>query len=379
MKTPKYLASGFLFFFTLLFFSSMAFSSFDIPASSAILMESKTGQVLFEKDADTKLPPASITKLMTLLLAFEELEKGRVQWDDLVEVTENAWKMGGSQMFLNIGQKVTYGELITGISVISANDACVAIAEHIYGSENAFVTAMNRKASEIGLNHSNFKNSNGLPEEDHYMSARDIAILSRYLINKFPQILELESMKEFTFNNIRQFNRNPLLGTFDGADGLKTGWTTEAGYCLVGTAQQFDLRLISVVLNTASESERNAASRSLLNHGFRNFQKVDIVKQNELVKNVPVLDSKTRKVDVYAATTVSAIVSAEMKDQVKPQITLNEPLNAPIRSGTTVGELKVLVDQKVLGSTDLVVVEDIARVNFFVRIFRRLLKLFGIG
>jgi serine-type D-Ala-D-Ala carboxypeptidase (penicillin-binding protein 5/6) len=380
MSTTKYLASSMIVFFSLLVYSSIAFSSsFDTPAASAILMEAKTGQVLFEKDADTSMPPASITKLMTLLLAFEEIEKDRAKWDDLVEVSENAWRMGGSQMFLNIGQRVTYGELVTGISVISANDACVAIAEHIYGSESSFVTAMNRKATELGLQNSGFKNSSGLPEEGHYMSARDIAILSRYLINKFPQILELESMKEFTFNNIRQFNRNPLLGTLDGADGLKTGWTTEAGYCLVGTAEQFDLRLISVVLNTKSEDERNSASRSLLNHGFRNFEWIDIVNQNEIIQNVQVLDSKERNVDIYASTSVSAIVSEELRGQLKQEITINEPLVAPIRSGSVVGELKLTVEDQVIGRTDLIVSEDVSRVNLFVRLFRRILKLFGIG
>jgi serine-type D-Ala-D-Ala carboxypeptidase (penicillin-binding protein 5/6) len=381
LKSAKYIS--YLLLVSILSFSInpnlFAFADFDLPAETAVLMEAKTGQVLYQKDGETPLPPASITKIMTLLLAFEELDSGRVNWDDLVTVSQKAWEMEGSTMFLNIDQKVSYGDLITGISVVSANDACVAIAEHIFGSEQEFVSKMNLRASSLGLQNTNFKNATGWPQEGHYMSAMDIAVLARYLVNTYPKILEIESMSEFTFNNIKQYNRNPLLGKFDGADGLKTGWTTEAGYCLVGTAMQNDTRMIAVVLKTDSETQRLASSRTLLNHGFRNFVLQDVALSGEDAPPLTVQNAKEKFVPIQIKETLSAVVPIESKNEISKEITIKDTLKAPLPAGTVVGEMVFSLDGRPIGRVDLVTVDDAPKANFLVLLFRRLLKLFGIG
>lgn len=386
MRTKVILLYIILLFSTVLTINLTVYSYLDIPAESAILIEAKTGQVLFERKPDEPLPPASITKIMTLLIAFEALDSGKVNLDDLVTVSENAFKGGTneSMMYLNVGQEVSYEDLLKGISIVSANDGCIAIAEHLYGSESAFVSAMNRKAKELGLTNSQFQNSTGMPADDHYMSARDIATLSRYFINKFPKILEYESKRSFTFKPsgspepITQNNRNPLLGNFDGADGLKTGWTTQAGYCLAGTAKRNGIRLISVVLKTDSESERFASSRILLNHGFNNFLTEDIVKKNEIIKSIPIKNSRKKYIDIKTAATGSAILSNKTRDKIEKNITLKENLEAPIPSNTVVGELEILIDNQHISTIDLLTDQEATRVNIFVRLFRYFLSLFEI-
>ncbi|HHV58974.1 MAG TPA: D-alanyl-D-alanine carboxypeptidase [Clostridiaceae bacterium] len=356
---------------------SPVIAEFDVDAQSAILIEASTGQVVFEKNADIPMPPASITKIMTLFLAFEALDKGDITWEDQVVVSEDAWRMDGSEMFLNIGTKVSVGDLITGISVVSANDGCIALAEYLYGSEKAFVEAMNKKAKELGLKNTQFKNSNGLPAEGHYMSARDIAILARELITRHPRILELESMREFTYNGIKQYNRNPLLGVFPGADGLKTGWTEEAGYCLVGTAVQNDMRMISVVLKTENEEQRLKASRELLSYGFRNFEKATLVWADSVIGERPVKDGKELSVEVIAKDDISAVVPIDSKDKVEKIAEYSKELVAPVSKGEVVGTLKLELDGRLLGQTDILVNQDVARAGFFVRLFRWLSSLFG--
>ena len=347
-----------------------AFASIDVAAGSAILIEASTGQVLYDKNSDVALPPASITKLMTLVLAFEALETGKVKWEDEVTVSEAAWRMGGSKMYIEVGKRVKYGELITGISVVSGNDACIAVAEHLYGSENVFVKNMNAMAKKLGLTKSNFLNSTGMPAEGHKMSARDIANLAKYLIETYPRILEIESMREYTFNGIRQDNRNPLLGSFPGADGLKTGWTTEAGYCLVGTASQGGMRLISVVLNTENENQRKVVSQELLNYGFRNYEIVNAISENETIALVPVKNGKKFNVAVKSLVQIPVVVTAGQKDNIKLVVKDMGKLNAPVTAGTVVGSVEVQLDGKVYGSTELVTVEDVPKINFIRRFFR---------
>ncbi len=358
-------------------YCGQAIASFDISAESAILIEASTGQVVFEKNADTPMPPASITKLMTLFIALDSLEKGEIKWDDEVVVSEDAWRMDGSQMFLAIGQKVSIGDLITGISVVSANDACISIAEHLYGSEGAFSEAMNRKAKELGLTNSHFNNSNGLPSDNHYMSARDIAILAQQLIESHPRILELETIREFTFNNILQYNRNPLLGVYPGADGLKTGWTEEAGYCLVGTALQNEMRMISVVLKTENEEERLKSSRELLSHGFRNYEKATIMWANSLIGERPVKDGKQLTVPIIAKDNIIAVIPIGSRDEIEKTPEYIKDLQAPITKGDVIGTLKLSLNGKLLGQTEILVNQDVDRAGFFVRLFRWIAGLFG--
>lgn len=351
---------------------SASAAAFDVAAGSAVLMEASTGQAMLEKGADTPLPPASITKLMTLLLALEAVEQEQVAWDEPVIVSERAWRMGGSEMFLSIGQEVAFGDLLTGIAVVSANDACIAVAEHLTGSEESFVQRMNERARELGMNNSSFLNSSGIPAPGHRMSARDIAVLSRHLLLKYPKVLELYAKREFTFNNIRQFNRNPLLGRFPGADGLKTGWTDEAGYCLVGTAVQNGVRLISVVLNTAGEQERLTATQELLNYGFRNFNLHTAASAGQpLGEGVPVKDGRKLLAAVTGKEDIRVMLPAgRQPDELEMLIVNPVELRAPVAAGTSAATLEVRLDGVTLTTAELVTAEEITRANFFVRLLR---------
>lgn len=354
---------------------AFAENSFDVSAGVAVLMEASTGQLLFAKNAEQPLPPASITKLMTLLLAFEAMEDGQVSWEETVIVSEKAWRMGGSEMFLELGQEVAFGDLITGISVVSANDGCIAVAEHLLGSEEAFVQRMNQRATELGMTRTNFKNSNGIPAPGHEMSARDIAVLSRHLINNHPRTLELETQREFTFNNIRQFNRNPLLGKFPGADGLKTGWTDEAGYCLVGTAEQDGIRMISVVLSTASDSERLTASQELLSHGFRDYQLATALEPGDVPGEVQVKNGKKTSVNVTVQESVSVVVPTGREGDLELVVLSPVTLEAPVAAGTPAATLDVRLDGETLTSAELVTTDEVKRANIFVRFFRAIGRL----
>ncbi len=349
--------------------------AFDVEAGAALLMEFSTGQVLFEKNADLPLPPASITKLMTLLLAFEALEAGRVSWEDQVLISEKAWRMEGSKMYIGVNTRVMFGDLVTGVSVVSGNDASVAVAEHLAGSEEAFVRLMNEKAGELGLTRTRFHNSHGLPAPGHEMSARDMAVLARYLIMNHPKILEIESQRELTHNNIRQANRNPLLGRYPGADGLKTGWTNEAGYCLVGTAEQEGVRMISVVLRTESDQARLKASSELLNHGFRDFRLVVAAKPGDTVGEAEVRGGREVTTALTVGEEVPVVVPAGRQGDLELVVTEKRVLEAPVAAGREVGRLEVRLDGEVLATATAVTAEEVERANVLVRFFRGLVRL----
>ncbi len=343
---------------------------FDVDARAAILLEPETGTVIYAKNPDEPLPPASITKMMTLLLAFEALEEGRVGRDDIIIVSERAWRKGGSQMFLEVNREVTLWDLLTGISVVSANDACIAVAEHLTGSEEHFVQLMNERAAALGMTATRFKNSTGWPAADHYMSARDIAILAKQIVLHHPDLVELEAKPEFTFNDIRQFNRNPLLGRFPGADGLKTGWTTEAGYSLAGTAVQNEMRLISVVLNTPDEGARSRISKKLLNYGFRNFTLQEVVSAGSPLGEISLEKGRKRELPVNAANSLQAIFPINQEDQLEITKNIAATPVAPVAEGDIMGTVQVLLDGKILAEGNLVAGEDIDKANILVRIFR---------
>jgi D-alanyl-D-alanine carboxypeptidase (penicillin-binding protein 5/6) len=352
-------------------------AQFESSAGSALLMEASTGKFLYEKEADIAKPPASITKLMTLLIGFEAIEKGQAKWDDLVPISEKAWRMEGSRMFLEVGTKVPYRDIITGISVVSANDGCVALAEYLYGSETSFVQIMNDKAKELGMKNTQFKNASGLPAEGHYMSARDIGILAKHLLERFPEILEIESMTEYTYNNILQYNRNPLLGRFPGADGLKTGWTTEAGYCLVGTAQQNGIRMITVVLNTASEEERLQTAQELLNHGFKNFEFTDAVSTSTIVGNARVEEGKEKTVQLKLDESARVLIPVNSKDQLSYELKLDMPvLKAPVLPDTVVGEYVILHNGQVQATVPVSTVQEVEKAGWFELLFRKISDFF---
>jgi D-alanyl-D-alanine carboxypeptidase (penicillin-binding protein 5/6) len=377
MQKGRRLISLLLITFLLLPTVALAGNTFDVASGSALLMEFSTGQVLFDKNADIPLPPASITKLMTLLLAFEALESGQVVWEEEVLISEKAWRMIGSKMYIKVDTRVKFGDLVTGVSVVSGNDASVAVAEHLYGSEEAFVRRMNEYAAELGMTNTRFQNSTGLPASGHEMSARDIAILARHLILNHPEILELESQRDFTYNNIWQENRNPLLGKYPGADGLKTGWTEEAGFCLVGTAEQDGVRMISVVLNTTSDQQRLIASQELLNHGFRNFRLAVAVSPGDIVGAVPVKHGRQTTVDVTVNEEVTVVAPAGRQGDIELVITEAKALEAPVTEGESAGTVEVQLDGETLAETELVAAEDAARANIVVRLWRAIARLFG--
>ncbi|EEG76025.1 D-alanyl-D-alanine carboxypeptidase family protein [Dethiobacter alkaliphilus] len=350
--------------------------SFDSRADVAVLMEASSGQFLYEKNADTPLPPASTTKIMTLLLAFEALERGDIDWDDTTIVSRNAWsaEVVGSRMFLDLDQEVSIRDLIYGISIVSANDGTVALAEHLSGSEEAFVQQMNQRAQELGMTNTVFRNTSGLPADGHVMSARDIAILSRELIVNHPGILDIETQPEFTFNDIHQYNWNRrFLSSFEGANGLKTGWTDESRFNLAGAALRDGRQLISVVMGAESESERVAATSELLNHGFNQFSPQTIAQKGEVVAEVAVKDGRQQVVPVTVPQEVEVAVPQGRENDIE-LVVAEETLTAPVEEGAVAGQLLVQLDDETLYSVQLYTAEEVGRANFFVRGFRGIMN-----
>ncbi len=344
----------------------------EIEAHAAVLMEYSTGEILFAQNAEEPLPPASLTKIMTLLLGYEALEEGRIAWDEEVVISERSWSTGGSQMFLEIGQLVSVGELITGIASISANDACVALAEHLYGSEELFVREMNRKARDLGLANTQFTNTSGLPEPSHYSSAMDMARIAHYLIAHYPDALELHAMREFTFNDILQYNRNPLLGRYPGADGLKTGHTREAGYCLIGTAAQDGMRFLTVVMNAPSNQGRLDDTETMLNHAFRNYYLHRFFDEGEIVGSVAVSGGEERFVDVQTDRAVEVVIPLIREDDLEYSIITPQSIPARVEAGTPAGEIEVSLDGRPLQSVPLSAVGEVeraGRISLFFRAF----------
>lgn len=359
---------GLLFPFTNSVSAEISFP--EVSSESAVLMEFSRGEILFSKNGDVRMPPASLTKMMTLLLAYEALEEGRVTLDEEVTISEKAWQTGGSQMFLNVGQKVSYEDLMTGIAVISANDACVALAEHLFGLEASFVQEMNKKARELNLKNTQFENASGLPHPDHFSSAEDIAILSHYLISTYPEVLKLYSQREFTFNEIPQMNRNPLLGRFPGADGLKTGHTSEAGYCLAGTAEQNGMRFITVVFNAPSEAVRLKDSEALLNFAFRNYSLEEVFSEGEIVTAVKVSKGVEKEVQLQVGNAVKVVIPYHRKEDLTCRINAPETITSPVEKGTPLGKVEIILDDTVLYEEPLLAAEDVARAGRLALLYR---------
>lgn len=345
----------------------------ELNAGSAVLIDAENGTLLYEKDARVQRPPASLTKLMTLLLAMEDLKSGLVDWDTMVTVSEQAWRTGGSQMFLNIGQQVSFKDLLKGITIISANDACVAVAEHLNGSEAAFVQRMNRRAAELGLENSHFVNPHGMDDPDHYMSALDVVRLAAYFIRTQPEAAAFQSEKEFTFNEIRQFNLNPLLGSYPGADGIKTGSTPGAGYCLAATSKQQGMRLIGVVLNTDSEEQRREDSETLLNYGFRNFEIKTLYEKDEVIARLPVKRGQKREACLVAGGPVRAVVPrGDSSYKITEELDLPDTVAAPVKEGDIVGTLRLKNPEgELIGEVELTAQESLKRLGFLPNLLRQ--------
>lgn len=359
--------------------------SIPITAGSAILMEATSGRVLFEKDPDKKMAPASITKIMTMLLAMEAIDQGKASLDDMVVTSEHAMEMGGSQIWLEVGEEMSLADLMKAIAIVSANDASVAVAEHIAGSEEAFVDMMNQRARELGMTGTHFANCHGLPHRDHYTTARDIAIMSRALL-RYPKVHEwFTTWIDYVRGGKNILvNTNRLVKFYEGADGLKTGFTEEAGYCLAATAKRGGLRLISVVLNVADSQLRFKEASALLDFGFRHYAGVEIASQGQVMAQLDVARGVTEKVDVVAKDPLVAVVRRGEEAKVKSEMTLPDRVSAPVQKGQKVGDLIArLEDGTEIAHVDLVAAEEVKRGNVFrvvLRATRNLLRtLFRVG
>ena len=344
-----------------------------INADAYLLIDFATGEVLVEHNIDTRLPPASLTKLMTSYILAEEVDAGRLSLDDEVTVSRNAWSQnpkfrGSSLMWIEPGKSVTVGELEQGIAISSGNDATVAIAEHIAGSEEAFVALMNRYAEELALTATHFENTHGLPNSDHLTTARDLGSLAIATIRDHPDRYRVYRQQSYTYNDITQYNRNHLLREDPSVDGLKTGYTSVAGYGLVASAEREGMRLISVVLGSNSTRSRKAETRSLLNYGFRFYQNLEVVTGATSLGRTRVWKGNAEAIDGGLLESVTVIVP---RTQAAAEVisTFDDPLQAPINKGDVVGQLQVLLDGELLLERPLQALQTVEAAGFFKRLW----------
>lgn len=348
-----------------------------VEGSAWLLMDARSGQVLTEHNAEQPLPPASLTKLMSSYIAAEELAAGHISLDDEVLVSVKAWKMGGSRMFIQEGTRVPVGELLKGIIIQSGNDATVALAEHIAGSEEAFVDLMNQYATRLGMTGSHFMNATGWPHPEHYSTARDMALLGRALIREHPEHYRLYSQKSYTWNDITQQNRNLLLWRDERVDGMKTGHTEEAGYCLVASAVDGNMRLISVVMGTASEQARARETQKLLTWGFRFFETYEAYRAHETLAQVPVWMGTTRQLDAGLAEDLVLTIPRGSHDSLEAEMVIAPDLRAPLAKGDPVGRVVVRQQGEILVEAPLVALAEVERAGFLTRLWHHILIFFG--
>ena len=350
-----------------------------LQATGYLLIDATNGEVLVEQNADQPLPPASLTKMMTAYIAEREIAEGRISFDDKVLVSTKAWKTGGSRMFIREGTEVRLEDLLRGIVIQSGNDASVAVAEYIAGSEDVFADVMNQTAVNLGMTNTQFKNSTGLPQEGHYTTAKDLGILAARTIADFPETYAIYKEKNFTYNGIKQANRNSLLFRDPSVDGLKTGHTEEAGYCLVASAERDGFRLISVVMGTASEKAREQETTKLLQYGFRYFRGQTVFSAGQP------LPESARKVwfgeseMVELAPTESLYVTLPLGRESAIQATLDAPdtLDAPLEAGAIVGNVKIMLGERILAESPVAVAEAVPEGGFFKRMIDFVLRLFA--
>ena len=356
------------------FFSAVSYAdAIETKARAAILMDYTTGQYLYTKDHKRMLPPASMSKLMTVYIIFDKLKDGSLSLEDTFTVSENAWRKGGaasggSTMFLKIGQKVRVEDILRGILIQSGNDACIVAAENIAGSEEDFAQQMNVKAHQLGLNNSSFANSTGLPDPDQKMSMEDLALLAKAIIQEFPEFYHIFSEKYFTFNNIKQGNRNPLLYSMPNADGMKTGHTEEAGFSLTATAKRGDRRLIEVMSGMKSNKERSEEAEKLMSWGFREFDNYQILNKNQVIAEIPVWFGTQKSVAAEVEDNVIRTIARSKVFDTKMTAVYNSPVVAPIKKGDKLGVVRVEIPDFETFEVPLLAVQDVQKVGFFGRI-----------
>lgn len=330
-----------------------------VNAKAYLLLDHNSGQIIAEHNADQKIEPASLTKLMTAYVVFFEIERGGISIEDDVKISEKAWRMGGSRMFIRVNSHVSVKKLLKGLIIQSGNDAAVALAEHVASNEEAFVELMNQHAERLNMNATHFNNSTGWPDDNHFTTVRDLATLSRAIINDFPEHYSGYKEKEYTYNNIRQFNRNRLLWLDDRVDGLKTGHTDAAGYCLISSAKQNNMRLISIVAGTTKDEARIAASRKLLNYGFRFFETNLVHKANTEITNMRVWKGEEQKLSLGLLKDVYLTIPKGSGTKVKNNLKLEAMIIAPVAHGQSYGKLDILLNDKKLASRDLIALSAI--------------------
>lgn len=344
-----------------------------LAASSWVLMDANSGEVLVEHNADEPLPPASLTKMMTAYLVEREIDQGNIAPDDRVNVSEKAWRTGGSRMFIQEGTQVSVQDLLKGVVIQSGNDASVALAEHIAGAESAFADLMNQQAKRMGMDGSHFVNATGLPHENHYASAHDLAVLAKHIIKDYPEHYGTYSEKYFTYNDIRQPNRNRLLWRDPAVDGLKTGHTEAAGYCLVASAKKDDTRLIAVVMGTDSDEARTQETQKLLSYGFRFFETFKLYERGAVLNEPRVWGGAKDNLRLGVGEDVYLTVPQGRRDEMTAQLNIQDTIKAPLQAGQRMGTLEIQLGDEVVSEQPLIALETIEKGGFFKRIWDTIL------
>lgn len=338
------------------------------PATHAYIVDLSTGTVLLDKNSSARMPPASMSKLMTIFMTFEALRRGDLEMDSMLPISRKAWKKGGSKMFVRVGEMVSVSDLLRGIVVQSGNDACIVIAEALAGSEEEFASSMTRRGRELGLSGSNFVNSTGWPHPDHWMSARDLAKLSRIIIEEFPDLYAMFKEKTFTYNKIKQGNRNPLLYRDTGADGLKTGYTKGSGYGLTASAVRGQRRIVMVLNGLSSVRQRSGEARRLLDWAFNAFRPYQLFAEGEVVDRASVWLGGEASVPLTVAGDVKLSLSRKSRAALKVAVRLIEPVSAPVRKGARLGSLVVSASPMEALEFPLFAGAEVERLGFFGRI-----------
>jgi D-alanyl-D-alanine carboxypeptidase (penicillin-binding protein 5/6) len=347
-----------------------------LPVRGYILLDHQSGNVLAEMKGDERMEPASITKLMTAYVIYKALKSGKIHLNDQVTISEKAWRTTGSKMFVKLGTQVSVEDLLMGMVVQSGNDATVALAEHVAGSEETFAKLMNQEAERLGLKNSHFTNAPGMPDPNHYMSARDIAVLTRALIQEFPDQYVRYAVRSFKYNNIEQQNRNRLLLTDASVDGVKTGHTESAGYCLVSSAKRNDTRLIGVVLGAQKERERFQASQALLNYGFSFFESRKLYDANTPIITTRIWKGQENELPLGVVQPLYVTVSKGQAPQVSTTTTVQPTIIAPAQKDQTFGEITVKLGDREVSKTPLVALRDVPESGWFGRMIDSILLFF---
>ena len=330
-----------------------------LDATSYYLVDFDSGRVLAEKNPDDRVEPASITKLMTAYLVDKAIADGDVTLDEMVTISEKAWRMKGSKMFVEVGKQVSVSDLLKGLIIQSGNDASVALAEHLAGSESAFAGYMNHQAELLGMDNTNYVNATGWPDENHYSSARDSAILTRTLIDEFPESYSYYKEREYTFNKIRQFNRNRLLWRDESVDGVKTGHTEAAGFCLVASAQRDEMRLISVVLGAGSDKARTQSSQSLLNYGFRYFETHKLYRSDEVLKTAKIWYGDQEQISLGVGKDIFITIPRGRYRDLDASMEIDAEISAPVERGQSLGQVNIKLDDEMILGESIVAMQAV--------------------